>query len=81
MSLTEKIDAEVKAVEADAKTEASVLFDKMDVDIREELPGLVAKLGVDSSDDGNVLHAAVILIVDLLAKYGPTAIQEVLAGA
>lgn len=79
MSLTEKIAAEVTAIEADAKTEASVLFDKAKVDIREELPGLMAKLGVNTSDQHGVLHAALTLVIQLLAEYGPAEIRDILA--
>lgn len=78
MSLTEKIDAEVQAIEADAKSEAGVLFDKAKVDIREELPGLMAKLGVNTSDPHNTLHAALTLVIDLLGKYGPAEIRDIL---
>lgn len=78
MSLTEKIDSAVQAIEADAKAEAVTLFDKARVDIREELPGLMAKLGINTSDEHGVLHAALILVVQLLAQYGPAEIRDIL---
>lgn len=79
MSLTEKIDAEVKAIEADVKPEAEKLFDQLKVDIRDELPGLMEKLGINTSDKESVLHAAVVLLVQLLAQYGPSEIRDVLS--
>lgn len=80
MSLTEKIEAEVSAAEADVKAEAVTLFDKAKVDMREELPGLMSKLGVNLSDDHGTIHAVLVLLVQLLEKYGPTEIRDVLAG-
>jgi hypothetical protein len=79
MSLTEKIDAEIKAVEADAKSEAGSLFDKAKVDLREELPGLMGKLGINTSDESTVVHSSLVLILKLLAEYGPAEIRDVLA--
>lgn len=79
MSLTEKIDAEVKAIEAEVKPEAEKLFDSVKVDIRDELPGLMTKLGINTSDKESVMHAALTLVVQLLAQYGPAEIRDILA--
>lgn len=81
MSLAEKIDAEVNAVESGAKTEATRLFDKSYVNLREEVPGLLAKMGIDTSSDANVFHATLAVILDLLKTYGPAEIRDILAGA
>lgn len=80
MSLVEKIDQEVHAVEADAKAEAVTLFDKARVDLRTEMPALMSKLGINTNDEHGVLHAAVILVIQLLAEFGPAEIRTVLAG-
>lgn len=78
MSLADTIKADVAAVERDAETEAVKLFDAAKVDVRDQLPALIAKLGVDTSDGGNVLHAIVTVLVTLLEEYGPAEIRTVL---
>ena len=79
--LTQKIEAEVRSVESDVEAGAERLFDVAAVDIRTELPGLVAKMGVDTSDPQGVLHAAMVLVITLLKEYGPPEIREILAVA
>jgi hypothetical protein len=79
MSLTEKIEADVAAIENAGKAEAVTLFDKARVDIREELPGLMAKIGINTADEHGVLHAALVVVVQLLAQYGPAEIRDILA--
>jgi hypothetical protein len=81
MSLAETIKADVAAVESDAKIEAGKLFDQVEVDIRTELPELVAKLGVNTSSADSVVHATIVLLVTLLESYGPAEIRTILSGA
>jgi hypothetical protein len=77
--LTEKIAADVTAVESGVKTEAEKLFDDVKVDIRDQLPGLVTKLGINTSDKESVLHATLTLVVQLLEQYGPSEVRAILS--
>lgn len=80
-NLAKHVKDEVAAIEADAKTGAVKLFDAEKVDIREQLPALMSKLGVNTSDDHGVFHAVLTLLITLLEEYGPTEVKEILGVA
>jgi hypothetical protein len=78
-----KLEGLVKPVEQAAEQDvaplAATVFDSVWVDIRAELPGLVAKLGVNTSDESSVIHGFLILVVELLQEYGPAEIRDALS--
>jgi hypothetical protein len=83
--LISKLEGLAKDVEQEAEKEVvsatGTVFDSAWVDIRNELPALVAKLGVNTSDVDSVMHGVLTLVVSLLEAYGPAEIREVLSSS
>lgn len=77
-SLAAEVKTDAAPLVATIKADAVRLFDHASVDLAEELPSLVAKLGVNTSDSQNVGHAILVTVVQLLAQYGPAEIRTVL---
>lgn len=90
-TLGDKIKAEVDAVEAGAEATARQIsrtvngeikpyLSTVESDIRKQMPGLMAKLGINTADEHGVFHAVLMLVIELLEMYGPEEIRSVLAG-
>jgi hypothetical protein len=87
-TLIQTIEADAKAAEGTISRLTRVvdgvekpLFAAAKVDIRNELPALLGKMGINTADEKTVIHSVLTLLVDALIQYGPEEIRALLTVA